>query len=114
MVAEVVECLLPEGSGTGRRVADMTVGSGGHAAALLDAGVEHVIGFDRDPEALRIARERLAAYGDRFTVVHRRVSPVGGAAATGPRLLVRTDAERPRAQRRLRRDGRLGRSLARD
>ena len=62
----------------------MTVGAGGHAAALLDAGVERVIGFDRDPEALRIARERLAAYGDRFTAVHRRFSQVGEAEATGP------------------------------
>jgi 16S rRNA (cytosine1402-N4)-methyltransferase len=84
MVAEVVERLLPGGSGTGRRVADMTVGAGGHAAALLDAGVEHVIGFDRDPEALRIARDRMAAYGDRFTAVHRRFSQVGEAEATGP------------------------------
>jgi 16S rRNA (cytosine1402-N4)-methyltransferase len=62
----------------------MTVGAGGHAAALLDAGVERVIGFDRDPEALRIARERLAPYGDRFTAVHRRFSQVGEAEATGP------------------------------
>ena len=43
MAAEVVEYLLPGGSGTGRWVADMTVGAGGHAAALLDAGVERVI-----------------------------------------------------------------------
>jgi 16S rRNA (cytosine1402-N4)-methyltransferase len=62
----------------------MTVGAGGHAAALLDAGVERVIGFDRDPEAVRIARERLAPYGDRFRAVHRRFSQVGEAEATGP------------------------------
>ena len=84
MVAEVVEFLLPAASGTGRGIADMTVGAGGHAAALLEAGAERVIGFDRDPEALRIARERLAGYGDRFTAVHRRFSQVGEAEATGP------------------------------
>ena len=87
MVAEVVEFLLGR-SGTGEpdraMVADMTLGAGGHAAALLDAGVERVIGFDRDPDALRIARERLAAFGDRFTAVHRRFSEVGEAEATGP------------------------------
>jgi len=84
MVAEVVDFLVAGRSGTGARVADMTVGAGGHAEALLEAGVGRVIGFDRDPEALRIARERLARYGDRFTAVHRRFSQVGEAEATGP------------------------------
>ncbi len=84
MVAEVVDFLLAGGSGTGRSVADMTVGAGGHAEALLEAGVGRVIGFDRDEEALRIARERLARFGDRFTAVHRRFSQVGEAEATGP------------------------------
>jgi 16S rRNA (cytosine1402-N4)-methyltransferase len=82
MVAEVVDLLVAGRSGG--RVADMTVGAGGHAAALLEAGVDVVIGFDRDQEALRIARERLARYGDRFTAIHRRFSQVGEAEATGP------------------------------
>jgi 16S rRNA (cytosine1402-N4)-methyltransferase len=84
MVAEVVDLLVAGRSGTGGRVADMTVGAGGHAEALLQAGVGRVIGFDRDPQALHIARERLARYGDRFTAVHRRFSQVGEAEATGP------------------------------
>jgi 16S rRNA (cytosine1402-N4)-methyltransferase len=84
MVAEVVDLLVAGRPGTGGRVADMTVGAGGHAEALLEAGVERVIGFDRDREALRIARERLARYGDRFMAVHRRFSQVGEAEATGP------------------------------
>src|SRR5437764_12107940 len=33
-------------------VLDGTLGGGGHAAALLETGVERVIGIDRDPEAL--------------------------------------------------------------
>jgi 16S rRNA (cytosine1402-N4)-methyltransferase len=84
MVAEVVDLLVAGRSGTGGRVADMTVGAGGHAEALLEAGVDRVIGFDRDQAALRIARERLASYGDRFTAIHRRFSQVGEAEATGP------------------------------
>jgi 16S rRNA (cytosine1402-N4)-methyltransferase len=65
-------------------VLDMTVGAGGHAAALLEAGVERVIGVDRDADALALAAERLAGYGDRFRTLHRRFSQVGEAEAMGP------------------------------
>jgi 16S rRNA (cytosine1402-N4)-methyltransferase len=47
-------------------VVDLTVGTGGHARALLDRGVGRVLGVDRDPEALATARERLAEFGSRF------------------------------------------------
>jgi 16S rRNA (cytosine1402-N4)-methyltransferase len=43
-----------------RQVLDGTLGGGGHAAMLLEAGGT-VVGLDRDPEALAAARERLAA-----------------------------------------------------
>jgi 16S rRNA (cytosine1402-N4)-methyltransferase len=79
MSAEVVEFL--GGRGT---VLDMTVGAGGHAAALLDAGVDRVVGVDRDAEALLLATEALARFGDRFRTVHRRFSQVGEAEAMGP------------------------------
>lgn len=46
--------------GRSGRVLDGTLGGGGHSQALLDAGVANVVGIDRDPEALRAARERLA------------------------------------------------------
>jgi 16S rRNA (cytosine1402-N4)-methyltransferase len=51
-------------------VVDMTLGAGGHAEALLQHGVRQVIGVDRDPEALSIAAERLAPFGDRLRLVH--------------------------------------------
>ncbi|HET6771440.1 MAG TPA: 16S rRNA (cytosine(1402)-N(4))-methyltransferase RsmH [Actinomycetota bacterium] len=57
-------------------VLDLTVGLGGHAEALLAAGVGRVIGVDRDREALSGATERLAPYGDRFVGVHGRFSEV--------------------------------------
>src|SRR5215208_5851774 len=47
-------------------VLDGTLGGGGHAAALLESGVERVIGIDRDPAALAAASARLteaAAHG---------------------------------------------------
>jgi 16S rRNA (cytosine1402-N4)-methyltransferase len=79
MGAEVVELL--GGRGT---VLDMTVGAGGHAAELLEAGVDRVIGVDRDEQALGLAAERLARFGERFRPVHRRFSQVGEAEAMGP------------------------------
>jgi len=66
-------------------VVDMTLGAGGHAEALLDAGVAAVVGIDRDPEALAIAAGRLSRFGDRVRVRQARFSEVdeddvGGAA----------------------------------
>ncbi|MFB3738453.1 MAG: 16S rRNA (cytosine(1402)-N(4))-methyltransferase RsmH [Candidatus Velamenicoccus archaeovorus] len=69
MVDEVLRFL--GGRGT---VVDMTVGAGGHAEALLASGVRRVLAVDRDPEALRLARDRLAGYGDRFRSVRARFS----------------------------------------
>ena len=71
MVSEVVDFLGSRGL-----VVDMTLGAGGHTAALLEAGVERVLGVDRDPEALREARERLKGYGERVRVVASRFSEV--------------------------------------
>nr|WP_216628607.1 16S rRNA (cytosine(1402)-N(4))-methyltransferase RsmH [Actinopolyspora erythraea] len=52
-------------------VLDATLGMGGHAEALLRAFPEvTVIGVDRDPEALRLARRRLADFGGRVRLVH--------------------------------------------
>jgi 16S rRNA (cytosine1402-N4)-methyltransferase len=50
--------------GGARRVLDGTLGGGGHAQALLEAGAE-VTAFDRDPQAIAAARVRLAAHEER-------------------------------------------------
>lgn len=50
---------------------DATLGLGGHTEAVLSRlALTRVIGIDRDPEALALAGERLAPFGDRFTGVH--------------------------------------------
>ena len=67
MVAEVLEHLAP---GRGGVFIDCTVGLGGHARALLEAGASRLIGLDRDPEALSRSRDALAAFGARVELVH--------------------------------------------
>ena len=43
-------------------VLDGTLGGGGHTAALLESGVDRVIGIDRDPDAVAAATARLTVY----------------------------------------------------
>jgi len=61
-----------------RAVVDMTLGAGGHASALLAAGVGRVVGVDRDPSAIALATARLASFGDRFRSIRARFSEIGG------------------------------------
>jgi 16S rRNA (cytosine1402-N4)-methyltransferase len=49
-------------------IVDVTVGMGGHAAALLRATNAHLIGIDRDAAALRLAAANLAEFGPRVTL----------------------------------------------
>ncbi|HSD11694.1 MAG TPA: 16S rRNA (cytosine(1402)-N(4))-methyltransferase, partial [Candidatus Binatia bacterium] len=59
MVAEVLDVLAPARGGL---FVDCTVGPGGHARAMLEAGATRVLGIDRDPEALTLAREALRTW----------------------------------------------------
>jgi 16S rRNA (cytosine1402-N4)-methyltransferase len=47
---------------------DGTLGAGGYARALLEAGAARVIGIDRDPEALAMAAVWGARHGDRLVL----------------------------------------------
>ncbi len=64
---EVTFLLRPRHGGW---VVDGTIGMGGHAERLLDAGgaETRLLGIDHDPEALARARERLARFGDRVAL----------------------------------------------
>ncbi len=70
LLAEVVEILRPRPGGV---YVDATLGAGGHAAAILAAADgTRVVALDRDPEAIALARERLAAFGGRLVTVEGR------------------------------------------
>jgi len=66
-----VELLAPALHADGAVLVDATLGMGGHSEALLARFPNiRLIGLDRDTDALRIAGERLARFGDRVTLVH--------------------------------------------
>jgi 16S rRNA (cytosine1402-N4)-methyltransferase len=75
MLAELVALLAPaleapDPAAEGCVLVDCTLGLGGHAHALLAACPEtQLIGLDRDPRALELARDRLADFADRITLV---------------------------------------------
>lgn len=66
-----VELLAPALEREGAVFVDATLGMGGHSEAFLRRfpGI-HLVGLDRDQDALRIAGERLAPFADRITLVH--------------------------------------------
>ena len=67
----VIALLAPALASPGSVLVDATLGLGGHSSALLEAAGEcRLVGLDRDPQALAIARERLAGWADRITLVH--------------------------------------------
>lgn len=67
----IVDLLEPALSVEGAICVDATLGMGGHAEAILDrCPSARVIGVDRDEQALALAGERLARFGDRFLGVH--------------------------------------------
>jgi 16S rRNA (cytosine1402-N4)-methyltransferase len=77
MVREITELFanVPDGV-----VLDATLGGAGHTTAILDAhpGLR-VLGLDRDPAALEASRVRLAPYGDRAMLQHRRFDDLDAA-----------------------------------
>ncbi len=69
LLNEILEWLKPRNEGL---YVDATLGLGGHAETLLErsAPAGRVIGYEWDAEALALAGERLARFGDRFVAVH--------------------------------------------
>jgi 16S rRNA (cytosine1402-N4)-methyltransferase len=90
MLDRVVSLLSPALDQPGAVMVDATVGLGGHSAALLARFDSlHVVGLDRDPQALELATQRLAPFAARATLVHAVYDEVAAVLA---------DLGRPRVQ----------------
>ena len=64
---------------------DATLGAGGHAEALLDAGgAIRLLGIARDPDALALARVRLARFGGRVEFALANFADLEAALAGFP------------------------------
>jgi 16S rRNA (cytosine1402-N4)-methyltransferase len=65
---DILLALRPHQAG---QYVDCTLGAGGHAWGILQASSPdgRLLGLDVDPQALAIARERLAGFGDRAIIV---------------------------------------------
>ena len=71
MLDRCVELLAPALQKPGAVLIDGTLGMGGHSEAFLERFPDlHLIGLDRDRDALRIAGGRLERFSDRTTLVH--------------------------------------------
>jgi len=65
---EIIHALQPKNEG---RYVDGTLGAGGHARGILEACAPdgRLLGLDVDPQALALARETLAPYGERIRLI---------------------------------------------
>ena len=84
LAREVVDLLS-----SSKSVLDGTLGGGGHALALLQAGVPRVAGIDRDPDAIAAVQRRLAPFvsNGRFQVYLGNYAALADVAAlTGERF----------------------------
>jgi len=69
LVEETVKALAVQPGG---RYIDCTLGGGGHAAAILEHSTPggQLMGIDADPEAIKVARQNLEAYGDSIQLIN--------------------------------------------
>jgi 16S rRNA (cytosine1402-N4)-methyltransferase len=70
LLEEAIEALKVQPGG---RYIDCTIGPGGHAAAILERSAPggQLLGIDADPQAIRMAKSRLEAYGDSVLLVNQ-------------------------------------------
>ena len=80
MPDEVLAALAPRSGGV---YVDGTLGGAGHAGLILTASAPDgmLIGFDRDAEAIAVARERLAPFGGRVRLFQRNFAVIRATLA---------------------------------
>lgn len=70
LLEECLDMLAPAISHPGAVLVDATLGMGGHSEGALRRFPDlHVVGIDRDPQAIALASTRLAPFGQRFRAV---------------------------------------------
>jgi 16S rRNA (cytosine1402-N4)-methyltransferase len=81
LLEEVLHYLNPQSGG---HFIDVTLGAGGHAAAILErtAPDGRLLAIDQDAEALALARERLATHESRTVFVQANFSEIADVAAS--------------------------------
>lgn len=78
-----IDLLAPALERPGAVAVDGTLGMGGHSEALLERFESlQLVGLDRDTDALRLAGERLARFGDRVHLVHTVYDEIAEAVAS--------------------------------
>ena len=78
----ILDLIAPALAEPGSVYVDGTLGMGGHAQAVLERCPNaRLVGIDRDPEALALAGERLAPWGERVTLVHAVYDEVAAVVA---------------------------------
>src|SRR5450759_5241274 len=86
---EIIHALRPK---SGARYVDGTLGAGGHAAGLLARSEPggQLLGLDVDPQALGLARQKLALFGERawlkkapYTSLPRQLAELGWDSVDG-------------------------------
>lgn len=76
----IITALQPKSSGL---YIDGTLGAGGHSAGILEASTPEgrLLGLDLDPQALALARERLAPFGERARIAQASYTQMQSEAA---------------------------------
>lgn len=85
MLHECLDLLAPALSRPDAIYVDCTLGMAGHASAVLERfETAHLVGIDRDADALELAKTRLrdAGHEGRFTLVHTTYDHIDEALAT--------------------------------
>lgn len=82
LLEECLDMLAPAVQHPGAVLIDATLGMGGHTEGALTRFPDlHVVGIDRDPEAIALASARLAPFGGRFTAVTTTYDHIDEVAA---------------------------------